>query len=94
MTRYTCPACGLSVEVDTDTLNWDADGNGRIVHDSCDEEITIARPISVGFGGGDETPEREEIEDCPMCGGPAREGGGMCHDCLSLNDEQEDADGA
>lgn len=51
MTTYTCPACGLPVEVDTDTINWDADGNGRIVHDSCDEEITIARPLSAGFGG-------------------------------------------
>ena len=52
-TQYVCPSCGLPVEVDTDTLNWDADGNGRIVHNSCDSEITIARPVSQGFGGSD-----------------------------------------
>ena len=49
-TQYICPSCGLPVEVDTDTLNWDADGNGRIVHNSCGKEITIARPVSQGFG--------------------------------------------
>ena len=63
-TQYICPSCGLPVEVDTDTLNWDADGNGRIVHNSCGKEITIARPVSQGFrrteGGGYVVTKAEE----------------------------------
>lgn len=51
VTQYVCPECGMPIEVDTGAINWDDDGNGRILHNSCGTEITIAKPASAGFGG-------------------------------------------
>lgn len=57
-TQYTCPSCGLPVEVDTDspTFTPDADGeSARVCCPTCGKEITVGRPASAGFGGSDAT---------------------------------------
>lgn len=52
---YYCPSCQEPQHLDADFFDWDDDGTARINCQSCGEAYTIARPVSVGFGGGDAT---------------------------------------
>lgn len=56
---YHCPheGCGAVLMLDTDDFSgdlWEEDGTALISCMGCGKGYTIAKPVSVGFGGGDE----------------------------------------
>lgn len=53
MTEYICPNCEEPFEVDPKFIDFDENGEAKVTHR--DHEITIARPVSQGFGGSDAT---------------------------------------
>lgn len=50
MTTYTDPMTGLPFDVDVDSIDWDENGEATITMPA-GHTVTIAKPVSVGFGG-------------------------------------------
>lgn len=61
---YNCPISGENFSVDTSAVPWDDDGNATIDCPVCatwetpldTHKVTIAKPVSVGFGAKSEAP--------------------------------------
>lgn len=58
MTNFTCGHCQTTSAIDTDSVTFTPDADtesARIECPACGKEITIAKPASQGFGGGNAT---------------------------------------